>query len=517
MDPVKNSYQLCPANFKSCDGACYDPSQYHCDGGLQYGAEQAQDPTPAPTPTPTPTPTPEPTPTPSTSNSGSTGGSSDISYCPVWLTRCGNACFKQGEYCCTNDRLSAGPCGDDYCPTWAKRCGFACYKEGEYCCQDDTLTDGPCPSGAKTTPATKATTSSTKATTSSTSSTTKSTTSSTTSTTKAANTSPVVVNPSPHPNFPTQTADLRIINNCKTTLWVEGRYGGSGGPIPGQSVTATRALPGSFVDYVIPDTGLSGTRFWAKYGCDANGRNCEIGDQMQYWPNPPGGCPTGGCTPPIDSLFEATWGCKPGAGCNAQNPTTWFDTSQVDGWTIPYKLTPLGDTSKCDCDGPKCGFKGVDASTLDLARCPSNEDLTAGGNFSSVNFNGKTVSLKSVDLRVIDDQKRVIGCMSPCKKLNWSPPYGLGQSEDKGAAMWMCCPTPTPNNCKPSNGCVLPDVCRAGPIEQTKFVDAVHTMAPGVYSYSYDDGVGLHACPAGIVKYTMEFCPAGSSTYPLQL
>jgi len=326
--------------------------------------------------------------------------------------------------------------------------------------------------------------------------------------------SPVVSpTPTPYPQFPAQTADLRIINNCDTQLWFEARYGGAGAPLPGQSATSVQALPGSYIDYVIPDSGLSGTRFWAKYGCDNYGKNCLIGDQMQYFPNPPGGCPPGGCTPPVDSLFEATWGCRPGSSCNAQNPTTWFDTSQVDGWTIPYKLTPLGDVSGCDCIGSSCGFKGVDASTLDVAKCPSGEDLTAGGNFTSINVLGNTVGLKSVDLRIINDGK-ILGCMSPCKRLNWGYPYGLQQDEGHGSTMWMCCPTPTPQNCDPANGCVAPLTCRAGPIENTQYVAAVHAMAPGVYAYSYDDGVGLHACPAGVTKYTMEFCPAGSSAYP---
>jgi len=325
---------------------------------------------------------------------------------------------------------------------------------------------------------------------------------------------PVVTpTPSPYPQFPTQTADLRIINNCKSQLWFEARYGNNGAPLPGQSQTAVQALPGSYIDYVIPDTGLPGSRFWAKYGCDNYGKNCLVGDQMQYWPNPPGGCPPGGCTPPVDSLFEATWGCRPGSSCNSANPTTWFDTSQVDGWTIPYKLTPVGDVSGCDCIGSSCGFKGVDASTLDVSKCPSSEDLTYNGQFPAVTVQGKSVSLSSVDLRIISNGT-ILGCMSPCKRLNWGTPYGLQQDEGSGSAMWMCCPTPTPQSCSPSNGCITPDACRAGPIEKTKFVAAVHSMAPGVYSYSYDDGVGLHACPAGVTKYTMEFCPSGSAAYP---
>jgi len=432
--------------------------------------------------------------------------------CAPTERQCGTACYNPSAMVCLTDVNNQ----QSMCPVGHSVCNKACFLPSLYHCENGQLKQGAASNNGNTpsttnngnTPSTKSPTSANNANTPST----KSTTQQPASSTSNGN---VIINPSPVAGqFPAQTADLRIINSCKDTLWFEGRYGGQGAPIPGQSTTALRALPGSYVDYTIPATGLGGTRFWAKYGCDANGRNCLIGDQMQYWPNPPGGCPAGGCTPPVDSLFEATWGCKPGSACNAQNPTTWFDTSQVDGWTIPYKLTTVGDTSKCDCVGTKCGFSGVDASRLSMDRCPRGEDVTNGGAYaSSINSNGKTVALNNIDLRIISNGK-VLGCMSPCKKLNWSPPYGLGQSEDSGATMWMCCPTPNPNNCSPAQGCITPLACRNGPIEKTKFVAAVHDMAPGVYSYSYDDGVGLHACPAGVTKYTMEFCPSGSSQYP---
>jgi len=435
--------------------------------------------------------------------------------CGSGQSACGSACYNPSSYACTTDNKGATV----LCPkTSPQACNGGCYDPSKYICTGagglaaNTVTQSASAAKAATTSAAAA---ATKAATTSAAAATKAATSSAAPATTAA----VNNNPTPAPvNYPTQTADLRIINSCKKTLWFEARYGGAGAPIPGQSTTATQALPGSYVDYTVPSTGLSGSRFWAKYGCDTNGKNCLIGDQMQYWPNPPGGCPAKGCTPPVDSLFEATWGCKPGASCNAGNPTTWFDTSQVDGWTIPYKMTASGATNQCDCTGTGCGFSGVDATNLLLSNCPTGEDLSVGGTYPSViAADGSTVNLNSVDLRIINNATReVIGCMSPCKKLNWGAPYGLQQPETSGATMWMCCPTPTPDSCSPNNGCITSAACRAGPIENTKFVDAVHKNAPGVYSYSYDDGVGLHACPAGTVVYTMEFCPNGTS-YPLQL
>jgi len=492
VNDIDGSKNLCPVAHKVCNKACYSPLSYHCaNGQLQSGAESNNGGSSTTTGSSTPTTGSSTT---GNSNNGNTN-TCNKEGCPNNLCSCDGACFQSGQYNCAWDAFKNK---NLLCQGSLSACNGKCYDATKQTCTNGNLvnknggTTGSSTTGSSTTGS-----------------------STTGSSTSGSSTSGVVVNPTPSPHgFPTQIADLRIINNCKTTLWFEGRYGGQGAPIPGEATTSRRALPGTFVDYTIPATGLGGTRFWAKYGCDANGRNCQIGDQMQYWPNPPGGCPAGGCTPPVDSLFEATWGCKPGAGCNSQNPTTWFDTSQVDGWTIPYKLTPLGDTSRCDCIGDKCGFAGVDASRLDLARCPRSEDVSNNGQFGNINVGGKTIAMNNIDLRIINDKNEVLGCMSPCKKLNWGAPYGLQQPEDKGATMWMCCPTPTPSDCSPSKGCISPLTCRNGPIEKTKFVAAVHDMAPGVYSYSYDDGVGLHACPAGIVKYTMEFCPSGASAYP---
>jgi len=308
-------------------------------------------------------------------------------------------------------------------------------------------------------------------------------------------------------------ADFTVINNCGVTLFMEARMGGKGSPLPGQSTTVRKLPAGGKLEYNIPNEGAEGTRFWAKYGCNEQGRNCLIGDSMQYWPQPPGGCPDGGCHIPIDSLFEATWGCKPGSSCHSSKPTTWWDTSQVDGWTLPYKVNVFGQTEKCDCEVGRCtNLTQVDGSHLDLRKCPGDDDASWGGKFPS--YGGK--NMNHLDLRYIKNNM-VLGCMSPCKKLTYGAPSGFGLPEGSKPAVWMCCPTPNPQNCQLDQGCIGPQDCRAGPIVNTKFVKAVHNMAPGIYSYSYDDGVGLHTCPAGVVKYQMEFCPRGSAPYPLKL
>merc|ERR1711953_1423327 len=89
---------------------------------------------------------------------------------------------------------------------------------------------------------------------------------------------------------------------------------------------------GDAVDYRVPiDLKMDGVRFWPKFDCDEDGQNCTMGESGG--PNLP--CPPKGCSPPIDSKFEATFG----AGANGENHgTDWYNASQVDGWTLPFHM-----------------------------------------------------------------------------------------------------------------------------------------------------------------------------------
>ena len=250
-----------------------------------------------------------------------------------------------------------------------------------------------------------------------------------------------------------------------------------------------------------------------------------MGDQV---PSPiTGKCPPNGCTPPVDSLFEATWGCtlkdsskcavNPSAPAQKLGPATYFDTSQVDGYTLPYKVDFHGDTAHCDCDpqGHCKGTKLVDGSHLSLDECPTSEDLSEGGRFPK---------FKEVDLRILANssgtglEAKVVACMSPCKRLNYGQPFGFNIPEHNEPALHMCCPTPIIGpGCTEAAGCMTPQACRnesdPASVTHSKYVHAIHKMAPGIYSYTYDDGNGLHACP-GDVNYTMTFCPPTAPTPP---
>lgn len=102
---------------------------------------------------------------------------------------------------------------------------------------------------------------------------------------------------------------------------------------------------GHVADYEVPVGQLvEATRFWPKYDCEEDGQNCVFGESGG--PNLP--CPASGCSPPIDSKFEVTFGASDG--------NDWYNSSHVDGWTLPYYafFDCQGDdnnTAILDCTG----------------------------------------------------------------------------------------------------------------------------------------------------------------------
>lgn len=277
------------------------------------------------------------------------------------------------------------------------------------------------------------------------------------------------------------TSPLLVVKNeCGYPIWIQQQ----GMPSPTLDVRQIRR--GGSITYEIPAVGLPSTRFWVKTGCDSDGNNCTIGQS-----SPP--CPAAGCTPPIDSKIEATWGCAlPEAQCGLtpQGKTlhgpTWWNSSAVDGYTLPYTIE-VGANG-----GPGCS--NVLCNELAQSQCPSNEDLSD---------NGQYPSLKSVDLHVYGPKPDggaapMLGCYSTCQALTQVGYGGKGYQppSDPHAAMY-CCPTPP----------ISSAACKAGPVVKTKYVRAVHAMCHDTaYAFAYDDGVGLHTCTASTVL-TMTYCP----------
>jgi thaumatin family protein len=277
---------------------------------------------------------------------------------------------------------------------------------------------------------------------------------------------------------------LRLRNACDQPIWIAH----SDNVPDAQNI---RLDKGQSHDVPIPDGGLAAVRFWPKLGCDATGHACAIGDSGEGGGTP---CPASGCQPPIDSKFEATFSPIGGA------EQTWYNLSQVDGYTLPFKVTPRGpgsETGSCvtsDCSG------------LRVEMCPGSEDMTGGGLYSQYG---------QQDLRVRDASGAVLGCMAPCKKWNYPAPWGLGQPESADPGLHLCCPTPidpakNPGACTPATSCMTSEACSdaADPLSvvRSDYVAAMRSMCPSAYSYAYDDAAGLHACPSQ-TTFEVVFCP----------
>lgn len=274
---------------------------------------------------------------------------------------------------------------------------------------------------------------------------------------------------------------LRIINGCASdAIWIANFAFQA--PFFPQDI---KVAAGAAHDFQIPDAGLAATRFWPKWGCGESGTACKIGESG----GPGESCGPDGCAPPVDSKFEATFGCMRGVkehDC-AVNPslpsehldaTDWWDVSQVDGWTLPYKVALHGD-----CPGAP---SSIDCSDLALSACPTAEDL------------GLPTGPESLKLADPKGGDQPVGCYAPCSKLTFSQwGQGHGYTAESAEAQDYCCPTPP----------ISPQQCAAGPVEKTKYVEAVHKLCPKVYAYSYDDGVGLAKCPSGVRYDVTFFCP----------
>jgi hypothetical protein len=242
----------------------------------------------------------------------------------------------------------------------------------------------------------------------------------------------------------TAAVDITVTNRCSQPIWVQT----DGNPtLPGG---IPRVNPGVTYTFAIPSSGWVSGRMWPKTGCDDSGNNCNFGQS-----SPP--CPAGGCHPPADTKVEFTI---------FPDGQSWYDVSLVDGYSLPARIVPRIQGGSCvstDCN-------------LDLNACPQNEGFGLG------------------DLRV-NRNGQLVACLSPCKKWNYPPPYGLAQDELLSPGVWMCCPTPP----------IWSPECNAGPVVQTQYVNLVRRVCPTAYSFAYDDEAGLHHCTSN-TSFDVTFC-----------
>jgi hypothetical protein len=288
-------------------------------------------------------------------------------------------------------------------------------------------------------------------------------------------------------------SSLRITSACATEpMWIAHMAAASPGPDP-QNIKLEPLQSHDMTVY----PGLAATRYWPKFRCNAEGNSCKVGGSG----GPGEACETtSGCAPAVDTKFEATFGsanmpCDASAdSINGSPGCDFIDVSLVDGFTVGFKLKIQ------DCKFTTRNSTGhrtlksapslIDCSKIDMANCPTAEDMGQAGTHSLVvkNPNSGTDA----------------GCYSPCSKLTfaqWNNPTAKGHSPQDDTCKEYCCPTP------PESA----DACRKGPVNSTKFVEAVHSMCPGVYGYSYDDGIGLMSCPRGTQYEMIFYCPTNST------
>jgi hypothetical protein len=274
---------------------------------------------------------------------------------------------------------------------------------------------------------------------------------------------------------------------------------------------ATLVQPGKSITHDIPDSGLIGYRAWPAFNCKPNAAgdtpaegwfDCEIGGSggLSQVNGPAPGCAAPGCAPAVDSLFEGTFGCRasdpsscipnPSAAYdkNGNRPRIsdqdYFDASNVDGWTLPYKVEI--DAQNCAKAPPK---NVVDCSGLLLSSC-TTEDLSAVDS-----------SLTSVNLTLKNPNTgKIAGCYSPCSKLstdNWGNTDYAASASTGPKVVPFCCPAGTPKS-----------ECAAA-VGKTNYVTKVPTMCSPAYTWAYDDQNGLFQCDAKTSSYTVTFnCPA---------
>jgi len=237
-------------------------------------------------------------------------------------------------------------------------------------------------------------------------------------------------------------------NRCGYDIWISPLTNAQGPMLPGG---IQRLGNGASYDYQIANEGWGG-RFWPKSGCDANGQNCEVGQSIDP-------CGPTGCDPPAETKVEFFF---PPLG----QGEVWYDVSLVDGYSLAAEIVPT--VQQGSCITTRCA--------VSLGACPTGENEVG-------------------DLRVIKNG-RTVQCLSPCKKWNYPPPFGLGNPESQEPGLHFCCPTPP----------IDPLQCRAGIVIQTQYVGLIHRDCPTAYSYAYDDEGGLHNCPHD-TSFHVTFCP----------
>ena len=287
---------------------------------------------------------------------------------------------------------------------------------------------------------------------------------------------------------------------------------------------------GKTQSFCIPDQGAPSGNFSFFIGCPNNdpftNQGCNIGTVV-------------GDLAGINTLFEPTFGCKPGnttcafnaadaapnypncqaspnaTSCGPLSSNDYFDVSAVDGYTVALQVQVTGNG---------CSSSLIDASMLDLASCPSESPTTL---YPWPVISGLSLSLLTSSGGINR------ACVAPYK---WLGSGSFGNPTNPSPSMDTTC---GPAGCTPYSyyaaaGC-LDDTpghaaiaCpggsgpqqRVGPtyngryaIQNTNWTQQLYAMGYAGYTSQYDDAVGGQVCDWGATMKVM-LCPGNSSKEP---
>jgi hypothetical protein len=226
-------------------------------------------------------------------------------------------------------------------------------------------------------------------------------------------------------------------------------------------------------------------------GCDVDGFKCKVGCSTG---DPGGGLVnTGyegtGYTVPLDTKFEFTF-------AHETNPDpAWkvdsFNTSAVDGMTLPYTLEYYDATNK--------ETRVISCSMPDFA-CPGAEPVKD----SCMTQSADCKVTSEISLKYENKDGEYLGCKSPCTHMvkggyNSKPSHQGKDGLFPGPKMY-CCPGDK----------VSSKECNTGPVNLSEYCKAIHRRCitvkspnpsdvgkAAVYCQAFDDEKGLIGIPCG--------------------
>jgi hypothetical protein len=346
------------------------------------------------------------------------------------------------------------------------------------------------------------------------------------------------------------TARLTIANSCGDDAWVIETPPGSVAAVQGQwnwflayatqtlklgnggSVAGVLVKQGTSTAFCVPDMGAPGGNFRFYMGCPSNNTD----------PFNNAGCTIGaaaGDLAGINTLFEPTFGCKPGLSgaqcafnpssnaadypncaaspssstCQAMPSGDNFDISAVDGYTFPIKVVAQPTSGSAIT---------IDAGMLDLASCPTETSKTLYSTDSTQQglING------GVSLLTTNGAGQLQACAAPYK---WFMTGTLGTPKNTAPSSGACTTIASAcfyaaagcDNSQPVTGCpggsgpqqkVGPKGDGTVAIQNTNWVQQLYMLGYNGYTWQYGDGVGNQSAPWG-TSYTVTLCPNGGTPY----